>query len=192
MIRPLPGNRGRRGGFTLIEMMVVCFMLSLLATMMAGAWSAFGKPAVNVDARCRIAQEASLAAESLARDLSGYLPNSGALPGGQASAKFVGRMEPENTALWLCFDSQASPNRTADWASPDTVIVYQLSGDQLVRSDQEAGTTVVIARYLTSFQAADQGVDESGNHIVSLQLSFSYRNIQRTYNLIGVDPSPLE
>src|ERR1700722_5479377 len=172
MIGPLPGNRGRRRGFSLIEMTVVCFLVGLLGTLMAGAWSAFGRPAVDVESRCRISQEASQAAESLAPDLSGHQPNSptpAALPGGQASAKFVGRMEPENTALWLDFDSQTSPNGIADWASPDSVVVYQLVEDRLARWDQAAGTTVVVARYLTSFRAVDQGGS------VSITLSFSYR-----------------
>ena len=104
------------------------------------------------------------------------------MAGGASSAKFVGRMEPDNTALWLCFDSESSPNGVADWAPPDAVIVYQLVEDRLVRSDQLAGTTVTVARYLSNFQVADQGTG------VGIQLTFSYRNFQPTYNLIGVDP----
>jgi prepilin-type N-terminal cleavage/methylation domain-containing protein len=176
-------NRRRRNGFTLIEMTVVCFMSALLASLMAGAWAAFGGPAVDVDARSRIAQEASLAAESLVRDLSGFQPGSGSVAGVKGLGKFVGRMEPENTALWLDFDGGSPPNGTADWASPDAVIVYEVVGDRLVRTDSSAGTSVSVARYLTSFQATDLG-----NGSVSLQLSFSYRGYQRTYNLIGVDP----
>jgi type II secretory pathway component PulJ len=183
MIRSPRHNWRRRDGFTLIEMSVVCFMSALMGTLMAGAWSAFGRPASDVDARCRIAQEASLAAESLARDLSGYQPGSGFVPGGKASGKFVGRMEPENSALWLDFDGGSSPNGVADWASPDAVVVYQLVEDRLVRWDQQAGTTVTVARYLTSFRATDLG-----NGSVSLQLSFAYRSFRRTYTLIGVDP----
>ena len=63
----------------------------------------------------------------------------------------------------------ANPDRLADWASPDAVIVYELVEDRLVRSDHEAGTSVTIAKYLSGFQAFDQGGS------VSLQLSFSYR-----------------
>jgi prepilin-type N-terminal cleavage/methylation domain-containing protein len=182
MIAASSANRGRRRGFTLVEMTVVCFMLSLLASLMAGAWAAFGRPAGDVDARCRIAQEASLAAETLCRDLSGYLPGSDARLGGSASSKLVGRMEPENTSLNLCFDSQSSPNGAADWASPDTVVVYFLASGILNRWDQSANVVTPVARYVTNFQAVDQGGS------VSIEITFSYRNFQRTYNLIGVDP----
>ena len=187
MIERAPGGRkrGRRGGFTLIEMAVVCLMLCLLATMMAGGWSAFGRPASDVEARCRIAQEASLAAESLVRDLSGYKPGADGRAGGLGSSKFLDRMQPENAALWLCFDSESNPNGTPDWGSPDAVVVYQLMDDRLVRSDHLAGTTVTVARYLSGLQVLDQPGLTPG---VMVQLSFSYRNFQRTYTLYGIDP----
>src|SRR4051794_41811972 len=73
MLVPASGGPGpRRRGYTLIEMAVTSFLMTLLGMLLILAWKAFGVPAVEVEARARVALAANLAAESLARDLGGY------------------------------------------------------------------------------------------------------------------------
>ena len=77
----------------------------------------------------RLAEEASLAVAALSRDLGGYSGGNDGRLGTQAQLKFVGRMQPGGSQLWLCFDGGANPNGMADWGAPDTVIVYQVLGN---------------------------------------------------------------
>ena len=67
-------------GFTIAEMVVAIFLTALLAVLMAEAAAIFARPAAEVDGRTRLALEASLAAEALARDLSGYLADNSGVP----------------------------------------------------------------------------------------------------------------
>jgi prepilin-type N-terminal cleavage/methylation domain-containing protein len=177
--------RDKVRGFSLIEMLVVSMMMALLATLMGGAWASFGRAASDVLARARIAQEASLAAESLSRDLSGYRTSADARLGGLKASQFLARLEPGGTSLQLCYDSQTSPNGTVDWAS-DPVICYQQVADRLVRIDQEAGTSTTIAKYLTNFQVSSSSVGSAS--AVRIELTFTYRTFEKTYTLIGIDP----
>ena len=169
-----PGRTSRRG-FSLIEMTVVTFMLALLALMMAGAWKAFGRPAVDADARCRIAQEASLAAESLARDLSGYRAGPEGRLGDLDASRFLGRLPAVDGQLRLSFDDPSGPGGTAE-------VAYLVEADRLVRHDLATGTAVVIARHVAGFEAVELGTG------VEIRLSFAFRRFARTYTLIGVDP----
>ena len=73
----VPGHRG----FTIIEMVVATFLVALLALLLAAAVATFARPAAEVDGRTRLALEASLAAEALARDLGGYLVDTSSAPG---------------------------------------------------------------------------------------------------------------
>src|SRR4051794_41959211 len=73
MLVPASGGPGpRRRGYTLIEMAVTSFLMTLLGMLLVLAWKAFGVPAVEGEARARGALAANLAAESLARGLGGY------------------------------------------------------------------------------------------------------------------------
>src|SRR4051794_41712858 len=103
MLVPASGGPGpRRRGYTLIEMAVTSFLMTLLGMLLVLAWKAFGVPAVEVEARARVALAANLAAESLVRDLGGYQVRRE----GKSSAedevrvyrlyKFAGRLEPDD------------------------------------------------------------------------------------------------
>jgi hypothetical protein len=94
----------------------------------------------------------------------------------------VGRLQPGNAQLWLCFDGGNPPNGVADWGPPDTVIVYAVQGDSLIRQDQNSNTTFVVARYVTQFSVRDLG------DRVLIQLTFAYRSVTRTYTLVARDP----
>ena len=175
MSRTRPDNRG----FTLMEIMLVGAMTSLLAVFLSAAWSGFGQPSADALVRCRVMQEAQLAAASLAADFGGSLANQ--FQGTKQSGRMVGRMIIGDSRLWLCFDG-GSLNGVADWGTPDTVITYGVQANQLIRSDLKAGTDFVVASNVEAMALQEQGDG------VKIELTFSYRDITQTYTLITRDP----
>ncbi len=171
-----------RPGFTLAEVMVVSFLTTMLALILSEVWAGLGRPLVEATARAQIAQEVNLAAAALARDFGGTLPGADGQLGGLADGKLVGHIEPAGTALRLCFDGGIAPNGLADWGDPDTVITYEVQDGNLVRWNENSGTTFTVARYVQQMQVADDG---SG---VEIRLTFVYRNVDRTYTLVGLEP----
>jgi type II secretory pathway component PulJ len=171
-----------RPGFSLVEFVVASGLLVLLSALLAQTWSGLVRPTTDLAIRGRLCQEARLATAALARDLGGSLANPEGRSGPRTLYPFVGRLQPGNSQLWLCFDGGSPPNGLADWGAPDTVIIYALQGDQLVRTDQTAGTTVTVARYLSGFSVQDPG---SG---IRIQLTFTYRNLTHTWTLVARDP----
>jgi hypothetical protein len=173
------GRLHGHGGFTLIEITIVGVMMTFLAVVFSMAWSGLGQPSADALVRCQVGQEARLAAACLAADLGGSLPGQGTGPVGLG--KMVGRMVVGGAELWLCFDG-GSPNAAADWGSPDTVITYAVEDGKLVRTNQAASTAFVVASNVTAM-----GVEEQGTG-ARIQLTFSFRDVERTYTLITVDP----
>ena len=84
--------------------------------------------------------------------------------------------------LRLCFDGGIPADGLAEWGDPDSVITYQVQDGNLVRWDESAGTTFTVARYVQQLQLADTG------NGVEIKLTFAYRNLTRTYTLVGLDP----
>jgi type II secretory pathway component PulJ len=163
--------------------MTVCAaLMALLAVIMARVWYGVVRPTANLAARARINEEATLAVDALARDLGGYLSDTDGRTGSSSIYRFVGRMQPDNSQLWLCFDGGDSPNGDADWDDPDIVIIYQLQGSSLVRHNQTTGTDFIVARYVDSLQLLDLG------DRVQIQLTFLYRGISQTYTFVARDP----
>jgi hypothetical protein len=166
----------------MLEATVVSGLMTVLAVILSSAWAGFGRPTTDVITRARVFREMSLAADCLARDLGGSLANNEARIGGKKQAAFVGWLLPGDGQLWLCFDGGATPNSLADWASPDTTIVYMQEGDRLVRWDQNANTTFTAARNLAAMELRLLG-DE-----LYIDLTFKYRNITRTCTLVARTP----
>lgn len=178
---PKRTHRRRRQGFTLLEMIIVSGLMGFLAVLISATWSAFIRPTADISQRCRIAQEANLAVVSLTRDLSGSLADN--QTGTKATFQVVGRMQPDNSQLRLCFDGGATPNGTADWSAPDTVITYYVDSNQLIRWDETAGTTFTVAKDVNSLSVEDLGGGD-----VQLKITFQFRRITQTYSLIVRDP----
>jgi type II secretory pathway pseudopilin PulG len=168
-----------RRAFSLVEVLVVMFLLVLLTGLIAGAWSGLGRPVADVAAQSRLSIEANLAAASFARDLGGSLTDEPT--GSDTALQFVGRMQLNGPTLWLCFDGDS--DETADWAIPDRVVTYSVQDGNLVRWNQYSGSTFVVARHLDEMQLADLG---SGR--LQIMLTFKYRSVERTYTLIARDP----
>lgn len=166
------------GGFTVLEVVIVSALMSLLVVLISGAWSGLGRTAADAAVRCRITQEANLAVESLARDLGGSLPDQGT--GSKAHGRLVGRLVAGGPQLRLCFDGD--DDGQADWAAPDTVILYEIQSNRLVRQNLQTASQYVVAGNLQQMQLTDQGDG------IRIDLTFTYRDITRTYTLMAKDP----
>ena len=175
-------HKTERAAFTLVEMLLVSTLMTVLAMLLTVTWSAFGRPLTDAATRSRISEEACLAAASLARDFGGNLASSDGRLGFPANGQLIGRMQPGDTVLRLCYDGGNRADGLAEWADPDTVISYQVQGGSLVRWDENAGTSFVVARYVDSMQLVDQG------NGVEIKLTFIYRGTTRTYTLVGLGP----
>jgi type II secretory pathway component PulJ len=188
MIRQrLSTRRSRRRGFSLMEMIVAFTLASMLGILLAQACATFGRTALEVEARARIAREAILATQSLACDLGGFLADGLGRTGTLTQYQFVGSPQwdasqgsPSGSLLWLNFQGASSGN--------PIVIKYEwLAGsNQLVRFDSSTGVTTTTANYVTTFSVAP----EPGNAAnVQITLTITFRNFAATYTLIGVKPS---
>lgn len=170
-------------GFTVLEVMVVCWLTALLALLLSAAWGGVGKPMVDLIARAQLAREIDLAVASLSRDLGGSLANVEGRLGGKNLNRWVGWLAPSGSQLWLCYDGGTELNEEAEWGPPDTVIVYRVESDALVRWDQSTESTFVVAKNVENMQVSPEGSD--GIRIV---LSFKFRQLERTCTLIARTP----
>ena len=176
------GMESCRRGFTLMETTLVSVLMTVLAIILSAAWTGFERPTISVIARARLAREMTLAVDCLARDLGGSLANADARLGEKQQAAFVGWLLPGDGQLWLCFDGGSLPNGEADWTTPDTVVVYMLDGDRLIRWDQMADTTFVAARNVAAVNFSLQG-DE-----LQIGLTLTCQNVTRHCTLTARTP----
>lgn len=175
-----------RRGFSLIETSVVSLLLVVLSIMLTSVWVGLCRPTLDGAARCRMILEANLAATALARDLGGFLADDSGRLGNLDDGQFVGRQIPSSNHLRLCYHgSGAGTDLTPLWASPDTVISYQLQGTNLVRWNEAGGGSVVVANCLTSFDVEPLS-DGTG---IQITMQFAARDLSLTYTLVAVDPS---
>lgn len=171
-----------RFGFSIIEVSVASVLMVLLSLLISSAWIGLGRPLLETTYRCRIAQEASLAVTSLARDLGGCLPDNSGSTGTKQHYRLVGRTQPSGTELWLCFDGGTTPNGQADWSSPDIVVVYQAVDDALVRTVSNSGAEFIVARNVGGLSLNDSGGE------LEIELIFNYRDLTQTYTLVAKNP----
>ncbi len=92
-----------------------------------------------------------------------------------------GRAQPDGTMLRLVYDGPVSDG-IAQWGPPDYVVSYSVSDGKLVRWDENTGSTFIVAQYVEQMQLSDLGYG------VEIQLTFSHRNVNRTYTFVGIDP----
>ena len=108
-------------------MVVAIFLTALLAVIMAAAAATFARPAAAVDGRSRLALEASLAAEALARDLSGYLADNSGVPGTLTQYQFSNWVAASNSSLVLNYQgtppAPVSVSVTYQWQPQNCVLV---------------------------------------------------------------------
>lgn len=136
----------QRKGLSLLEITIGTAMAATITMMAAGVTVDISRHMADNIARTRIATEARLAIESFRRDFGGNDPDQSS--GDRNRWRLVGTMVPSADELRLCFDDDV--DGSADWVSPDRVIIYFESDGQLIRSDIENDRTNVVATLLQS------------------------------------------
>ena len=169
----------RQAGFTLIEVMVVTAMMAFLSMLIAGIWAGLVRSTADTINQAKLVSAAQFALESFRRDLAGSLPED--QNGTRLQGMVVGSLVTSDDRLLLCFDGEPM-NEIADWAAPDTVIVYEVQAGQLMRTDQQSGTAFVVADNVSDFSVTQLA---SG---LRIELTFARGNFTRTYTLISEDP----
>jgi type II secretory pathway pseudopilin PulG len=169
---------GRRRGFTITEMLITGVLMSLFGVLLGQAWASFGRPAIVNTARCRVAQEANLAAEALARDV-GLLavPADAQVDSRYANAQALG------STLYMTIDDGSGVFRTIAYAADASDPTRLVRTDLSAPANSSAGTRVV-AGLLAGFHAqADVlagggpgGRDATG---VRIDLTFTHRSFDR-------------
>jgi len=188
--QPSRGLTPRCRGFTIMEMVVAIFLTALLAMLLAAAVATFARPATEVDGRTRLALEASMAAEALARDLGGYLADNSGVPGTLTQYQFSNwNPSSDGTILFLNYQG-TSPG------PPYVIVTYQQQDYRLVRTQLSNGVQTV-ARYVTGF-LVQPDPNNPANIRIQVTLTYPDPSSQRqipsfsgTYVLIGVPPPPL-
>ena len=175
----------RRAGITLTEMVVATGLATLLMILLGTTWAAFGRPALEVEARARIEQEGILAAQSLACDFGGFLAD---IPG-RTGAMQIGVASPYQMSSppWNVSTPGVLLLNFYGASTTEVIVVsYQLEGGLLVRTNSSTGVSTTVARYVTAFSAAAN--PDNINQIV-ITLTIAYRNFTTTFTLIGVAPT---
>ncbi len=188
--QPTRGPVARCRSFTIMELVVATFLTALLAVLMAAAAATFARPAAEVDGRTRLALEASMAAEALARDLGGYLADNSGVPGTLTQYQFSNwNPSSDGTILFLNYQG-TSPG------SPYVIVTYQQQDYRLVRTQLSNGDQTVVARYVTGFLVQPDPTN-AANVRIQVTLTYPDPSSQRqipsfsgTYVLIGVPPPP--
>jgi hypothetical protein len=173
-----------RPAYTLIELVIAAFLMSLLSMLLIMAWKTFGVPALEVEERSRVTVQANLAAESLSRDFGGY------------QLKHEGKTGPNDSNL-VCrlykFDSRIDPDanhafplrlvfkREDQTANPATLTIsyyVNSSANTLTRIEEESSTSSIVATHITNLEVAP--VDQT-----HFQISFTvlYQTFQATHTL---------
>jgi hypothetical protein len=169
--------RNRRGS-TVLEMVVGSILATLLGILLAGACATFGRPALEVEARARIEQEAILATQSIACDLGGFLADGPGRTGNLGHYAFLD---------WDLSNGNVMLLNYKDADSGDLVVVtYELEGNLLVRSNSATGVSTTIAKYVTNFSVSTDPGDSSQAQI---QFTIAFRYFTATYTLVGVSPT---
>ena len=149
----------------------------------------FARPAAEVDGRTRLALEANLAAEALARDLGGYLVDTSGVPGTLQQYQFTSwSFSSDGSILFLNFQG-ATPG------PPYQIVTYQQQGVRLVRTLLSTGMQTVVAQYVTGF-LVEPGPDDPSQAQINLTLTYpdpssprkSNPSFSGTYVFIGVPP----
>jgi hypothetical protein len=187
-------------GLTIAEMVVAIFLTALLAVLLSAAAATFARPAAEVDGRTRLALEASMAAEALARDLSGYLADNSGNPGTLTQYQFSNWIAASDGSLVLNY--QGTPP-----APVSVSVTYQQENYELVRTLSNPAQSVVVASHVwnpnnqPAFNASrcnpDGSLNPAGSYMrIEITLTYPDPSSPRqgnpsfsgTYVLIGVPP----
>ena len=169
-------------GFTLVETTLANALSGLLVVFIAQAWFGIGRGLADTIAQCRLAQEANMMVTSLSRDTGGSLASMTGQIEEKKKGKATGKFVPDSSQLWICFDGGSNPNGEADWASPDTVIVYRVESDKLIRENRTLGIQQTIAHNVHAIEVKDKG------RFTQIEVTLKFRKSERTYELMIQEP----
>ena len=169
--RNLTRRRRRRAGLSLLEVTIGTAMAATVAMMAAAVTVDLTNHMSDNVARTRLAAEARMAIESFRRDFGGNDPDS--TSGDRHHWRLIDSMVPSADELRLCFDED--DNATADWVSPDRVIIYYETDGHLIRSDIESNRTNVIAHLVESVN-----FEVIGNEL-RITIEFTLGDVSETY-----------
>jgi hypothetical protein len=174
-------NRRRRRGFSTTELALVSILFALLAMILSSVWRGLALPSLSAAAQCRIAQEASFAATSLARDLGGSYLNPSGRSGFKTAARLLNIQSTDPAQLVLTYDNGSNLQ---------IVVAYTFDPNtgQLLRADETASTSTVVATNLTAFHV-EPYADALGNSGYTLTLTIAARDLTRVYEIVALNPS---
>jgi hypothetical protein len=158
--------------------MVASILAALLGILLALSCASFGRSALEVESRARIAQEGILAAQSLACDFGGFLADSPGRAGDLTQYAFTSWDVSQPNLLILYYLGTSGTDLI--------VVTYHLNGDQLVRSNQSTGVATTIARHVTEFSV---GTNPGNAAQAMIKITVTFRYFSSTYTLIGVSPT---
>ena len=136
----------RTRGFTLAELLVVVTVSAIVVVTALRAWAPIHTNTEHLRQRAHHVSELRLAVDWILADL----------------ADAVAVAETVDSELWI----QRSPERIAalglttpilGWYPPDGGVTYALSGTDLVRTDVDEGTPIVVATAIQAFEVSEPG-----------------------------------
>ena len=155
-----PHRRVRRGGFTLLEMLVVGIIGVLVLEFLANGWRWYARQADATHVSTQLTRELKLAAESVAEDYGSAL-----------ASRTV-----DGTTLQINIDAGVVDG-IAQWTAPDTVLEYAVDGGKLMRRDLTADTELTIADHIAELSA------EVVEGKLQVQLTAQYRQTEHELTL---------
>lgn len=175
----------RTRAFTLVEVMIATTMTAFLFLMMSGMWVGLAGSMNDSLVDASISQEAHFVLEIMRRDLGGFLPGKEKKEADEN--KLVGRLATGTNELRLCYDGGGKKhgelNDLPDWGKPDTVIVYEVQDEQLLRIEQtNKGKFTVVANNITDFTPTQLA------NGVRVEFTITIDGNGKTYTLISQDP----
>ena len=163
------GSRHRHRGFTLFEMTIAGFLIALVANLLANAWVGFGRPAISAVARARLAQEANLFSEALARDVGrlaclGQPRTNSRYQNVQAAA--------DGKTLYLTIDEGKEELRAFSYS------IDENDPGKLCRRDLASGDKRVVTTLVSAFDCTHDTfpVGPSNEPVVGVQIDLTLRH----------------
>jgi type II secretory pathway pseudopilin PulG len=153
----------RRGGFTLLELLVVAMLGVVVIIFISNAWRWYARSVNEMQVSAHLGRELKLAADAIAQDF-----------GPSLAAR-----TPDGLSVQFDFDDDA--NSAAQWAAPDTVIEYVVSDGKLLRRNLSSGADVPMA-------AISEVTAEVVNGSLQVHLTAAYRDEQQVVTLQLQEP----